>query len=175
MTLACKKNLWRKRSPIQTGQLTYSRCANKCKRLIYKYNIKKESSVINSHNSKCFFNYVNKKLHLCSTSGPLINADGTKCIADSKKSNILNDFFASVFTNDNGNMPTLPKETVNTSGHIIFTPFTVSRAIQKMKSSGFAGPDGLPALFWKKAAAGVAFPLSIIFNNSFMSSSVRDE
>ena len=74
-------------------------------------------------------------------------------------------------------MPTLPKETVNTSGHIIFTPFAVSRAIQQIKPSGSAGPDGLPALFWKKAAAGVAFPLSIIFNNSFrpMSSSVPDE
>ena len=72
-------------------------------------------------------------------------------------------------------MPTLPKETVNTSGHIIFTPFAISRAIQKIKSNGSAGPDGLPALFWKKAAASVAFPLSIIFNNSFMSSSVPDE
>ena len=59
--------------------------------------------------------------------------------------------------------------------HIIFTPFAVSRAIQKIKSSGSAGPDGLPTLFWKKAGAGVAFPLSIIFNNSFMSSSVPDE
>ena len=72
-------------------------------------------------------------------------------------------------------MPTLPKETVNTSGHIIITPFAVSRATQKIKSSGSAGPNGLPALFWKKAAAGVAFPLSIIFNKSFLSSSVPDE
>ena len=38
------------------------------------------------------FNYVNKKLHSCFTSEPLINADGTKCVDDSKKSNILNDF-----------------------------------------------------------------------------------
>ena len=85
------------------------------------------------------FNTVNKKLHLCSTSGPLINADGTKCIDDSRKSKILNDFFASVFTNVNGNMPTLPKETahVNTSGYIIFTPFAVSRAIQKNKIKWF--------------------------------------
>ena len=72
-------------------------------------------------------------------------------------------------------MPTLAKETVNTSGHIIFTPFAVSRAIQKIKLNGSAGPDGLFALFWKKAAAGVAFHLSIIFDNSFMSSSVPDE
>ena len=152
----------------QNGRLTYSRCANKCKKLIYKYNIKKESSVINSHNFKCLFNYVNKKLHSCFTSGPLINADSTKCIDDSKKSNILNDFFASVSTNDYGNMPTLPKETVNIFGYIIVTPFAVSHAIQKIKSTGSAGPDGLPALFWKKAVAGVAFPLSIIFNNSFV-------
>ena len=84
------------------------------------------------------------------TSGPLINADGTKCIDDSKKSNTINDFFASVFTNNNGNMPTLPKETVNTSGHIIFTPFAVSRAIQKIKSSGSAGPDGFLHCFGKR-------------------------
>ena len=43
---------------------------------------------------------------------------------------ILNDFFASVFTNYNGNMPTLPKETVNTSSdYIICTQFAISRAI----------------------------------------------
>ena len=58
---------------------------------------------------------------------------------------------------------------------LFFIPFVVSRAIQKIKSSDSAGPDGLPVLFWKKAAAGVAFPLSIIFNNSFMSSSVPDK
>ena len=46
---------------------------------------------------------------------------------------------------------------------------------KKIKSSGSAGPDGFPTLFWKKAAAGVAFLQSIIFNNSFMSSSVPDE
>ena len=47
--------------------------------------------------------------------------------------------------------------------------------MKKIKSSGSAGPDGLPALFWKKAAASVAIPQSIIFNNSVMSSSVPDE
>ena len=108
--------------------------ANKCKRLIYKYNTKKESYVISSRHSKCIFNHVNKKLHSCSTSKPVINADGTKCTDHWKKSDILNDFFASVFTNDNGNMPTLPKETVHTSSdHIIFTSFAISRAIQKIK------------------------------------------
>ena len=37
------------------------------------------------------------------------------------------------------------------------------------------GPYGLPALFWKKAAAGVAFPLSVIFSNSYKSSTFPDE
>ena len=46
--------LWRKRSLTQNGRLTYSHCANKCKRLMYKYNVTKESSVINSRNSVCF-------------------------------------------------------------------------------------------------------------------------
>ena len=69
----------------------------------------------------------------------------------------------------------LPKETVNTFGHIIFIPFAISRAIQGIKSSSFVGPNGLSALFLKKVAAGVAFPLPVIFNNSFMSSSFLDE
>ena len=131
MALACKKHLLRKRLLTQNGRLTYSHCANKCKRLIYKYNIKKESFVINSRNSKCFFNNVNKKLHSCSTSRPLINADGTKCIDDSKKSNILNDFFASVFTNDNGNMPTLPKETKHFWPYYVYPICCFSRNTKK--------------------------------------------
>ena len=68
------------------------------------------------------------------------------------------------------------KKTVNTSsGHISFTPFAVSRAIQRIKSSGSVGFDGLPALFWKTAVAGVAFPQSINSNNFFLFSSVPDE
>ena len=112
MALARNKIMWRKRYLIQNKQLTYGRWANKGKRLIYIYTkSKKESSAINSLNSKCFFNYVNKKLHSCTTSGPFTNADGTKCIDEYwRKSDILNDFFTSVFTNDNGNMPKLSKK-----------------------------------------------------------------
>ena len=58
---------------------------------------------------------VDKKLHSCSTSRQLINADGIKCTDDRKKSYKLNYCFALVFTNDNRSMPTLPKDTVKTS------------------------------------------------------------
>ena len=52
----------------------------------------------------------------------LINADSTKCTDDWKGRNILNDFFTSVFKNDNRKMPTLLKETMNTSSDHIILP-----------------------------------------------------
>jgi hypothetical protein len=144
--------------------------------MIHKYYVSKESKIILSRSSKNFFNYAKKKMHSHSKLGPLTDTDGTKYTDDQNKSEILNNFFSSVFTNDNGNLPAMPTEALNiSSNNIDFTPLAVIRALKKLKPSGSAGPDLFPALFWRNAAVGVAFPLSIIFSNSFASSTIPDE
>ena len=61
---------------------------------------------------------------------------------------IFNNFFSTVFTNDDGKLPTFPKATkVRSADDIDFSPMAVSRALKKLKPGGAAGPDLFPALF----------------------------
>jgi len=40
------------------------------------------------------------------------------------------------------------------------------RVLRKLKANTSCGPDGLPPNLQKKLAAQIAFPLSVLFNNS---------
>ena len=51
----------------------------------------------------------------------------------------------------------------------------VQKYIKRLKPHSSAGPDGLPAEFFKYASSSVIFPLSVIFNNTFQTGKLRDE
>ena len=173
---AHKKVLWRKRSMSPNGRKLYNGWSNKCRKMIKKYCVNKELKIISSRSPKQFFNYAKKKMQSFTKPGPLSDTFGIKHTDYQNKSEILNKFFCSVFTNDNGHVPTIPTETqITSSDDIDFTPLAIKRALKRIRPSGSAGPDSFPAVFWRNAAVGVAVPLSIIFKNSFQMSTVPAE
>ena len=176
MALSHKKILWRRRFSTTNGLLNYNRWAKICKKMIHKHNVNNELNIIHSRSAKNFLNYANKKLCSHSKLGPLIDTNGICQTDDQTKCEILNEFFSSAFTNDNGILPMVSKQTLNISSNKIdFSQSVIIKAIKKLKASGSAGPDLFPALFWRNAAPGVALPLSIIFSNSFALSTLPDE
>ena len=114
-------------------------------------------------------------MHSCAKVGPLIDTDGSSSFDDQHKSDIFNNFFSMVFTNDDGKLPAFPKAMEVRSADIDFSPMAVSRALKKLKPGGAAGPDLFPALFWYNSALGLAYPLSVIFTTSYASSCIPDE
>jgi hypothetical protein len=86
------------------------------------------------------------------------------------KANILNNYFGSVCTVDNGNKPSVRRVVPDSVGigKINFSPMTVLRAINKIKSNTSSGPDGFPPRPFKMLASSLADPLSMPFS-SFMS------
>ena len=60
-------------------------------------------NIINSNNLSKLYSYVNSKLNHTSSIPPLMKTDGSLAITDRDKCNVLNDYFASVFTIDNEN------------------------------------------------------------------------
>ena len=91
--------------------------------------MRKEHKIINSRYIKSFFNYAKKKNAFSCQSWPLIDTDGSSSFDDQYKSDIFNNFFSTVFTNDNGKLPTFPKATeVRSADDIDFSPMFVSRA-----------------------------------------------
>ncbi|CAM5088769.1 unnamed protein product [Natator depressus] len=126
-------------------------------------------------NKKGFFRYVGNKKKVKESVGPLLNEGGSLVTEDVEKANILNTFFASVFTNKvipqttalgstawgGGDQPSMEKE-------------VVWDYLEKLDMHKSMGLDALHPRVLKELADVIAEPLSIIFENSWRSGEVPD-
>ena len=77
---------------------------------------------------------------------------GELVLGDRDKAALLNDYFVSVCTDDDGVLPTLAARTDEkgpTLELIVFRSEQIKRLLKKLKSKTSSGPDGLPLLFLK--------------------------
>ena len=84
---------------------------------------------------------------------PLYDALGNLVISNEERANLLNEYFNSVFTKDDGSLPNFPKRIPDTATGICdvtINPTIISDLIQKLRTNSAAGPDGLPQFFSKK-------------------------
>ena len=135
---------------------------------VQAYLASKELRVVNSRNLSYFYSYANSKLKNIAVIPPLARSDGSIATSDSDKCGLLNQFFVSVFTVDDGILPSLAhRNPVAASlGSVTFTYDRVFRALMKLPLKYSKTPDNLPAIFLKSIAGGIAFPLSYLFNMS---------
>jgi len=82
--------------------------------------------------------------------GPLRDSDGKLVYADDQKAALLNEYFSSIYTEDNGiiSLDSLPEKVDGDMPPAFFTPYMVNKYIRKLKIKGSGGPDGLPAIFF---------------------------
>ena len=110
-----------------------------------------ELKLINSNNLGQFYNHVKKTVHR-SGIAPLKTDMGELVLGDREKAELLNDYFVSVCTDDDGVLPTLAARTDEkgpTLELIVFRSEQIKRLLKKLKSKTSSGPDGLPLLFLK--------------------------
>ena len=81
---------------------------------------------------------------------------------------MLNDYFASVFTADDGLLPEfVPRLSENKSINCVLFPFDkVLKTLKSLPSKCSKTPDGFPTFFLKSLAPAIAFPLSLLFEMS---------
>ena len=101
--------------------------------------------------------------------GNIEGIDGKLYTSDVDKSNALNKFFSSVFTNEDPN--TAPTFTVNKSDDVSLSRVTINPSIVfeklvSLKTGKAPGPDGWQAEIFKQCADQLCVPLSILFNKS---------
>ena len=88
-------------------------------------------------------------------------------MSDYDKSNLLNFYFQSVFTTDNGILPNFPSrfppDTPSVINDIHITPSIISNILRNLKTHSAAGPDRLPPIFYKYTSKTITHPLSIIY------------
>lgn len=145
------------------------------KKLIYDHERSRELEVINSSHLGSFYKFLNNKLTCKSGVGPLRLDTGQIATDDSTKATALNDYFCSVFTHDDGLLPTFPmrvdKDTFIDS--IDFSPAAVLKALKSCKHvSNAYDPDGFTTFAIKKLIYSLVNPLCVLFNFVFSNNAI---
>jgi len=101
--LTTKRARWKLFHKFRTLVLKvkYNNAAKKCSEEIKKFTIEKENRLCENENLGAFYKYVNKKLNGSNGIAPLKDKSGTLVSDDSSKAKLLNDYFCSIFTQDN--------------------------------------------------------------------------
>ena len=151
----------------------------KTKKLIRKSKNKMEREIATNSNKnpKAFYSYINSAKMTRSKIGPFNGQDGEKVTDPQKQAEILNEFFASVFTQSDGKQPRKEKAT-NTNGDlssITITEEIVKKKISELKEFSAPGPDGIPAKLYIMLKDEIAAPLTILFQRSLDEGRIPDE
>jgi hypothetical protein len=171
--IARKLCLWHKRKENPSNCViasAYRTATARCRHLIKQFELKKEQKVIDSKNTGTFFRFVNKRLSCKRGIGALRNKQNATIASDTERANLLNEYFCSTCTEDNGVMPPIQRAVGDSTciDSICFTEDKVLRAIKKLKPSRSSGPDGFSSLLFKKLSPALTEPLSLLYS-SFMS------
>ena len=157
-------------------KLKYQQCAQNCSLLVRRYEQNRESRVIDADNIGAFYRFVNVRLGNKTGISPLHDASGNIILDDQSKADLLNNYFASVGTIDNGMLPpiTQPISCVCTLQTVVFTEANVTIATRKLKNNLSCGPDELPPLLFRQTCYSLATPLAVLFTQLISVSAVPD-
>ena len=126
-----------------------------------------ELKIINSNDLGNFYKHVNKHSVHKTGIGPLKSATGTLALGDHQKAELLNSYFVSVCTVDNGVLPPLPDLTTIPNNkqleNFTFNRTQIFKILKNLNQKTSSGPDGLLSIHFRQLASSLAIPLSMIF------------
>ena len=142
---------------------------NKVKWHSRKAKVEKEKNIAKECklNPKLFYQYINNKIKPKENVSSLLKEDGKLTTNDLEKSEVLNDFFGSVFTvEDKSDIPVfIPNKPINSFVNTVnITVEDMSNALNSLKMNKSPGPDGLHPRVLKELSKEIAYPLKYIFD-----------
>jgi len=107
-----KRCLWRKHR-LDSANIPllqkYKEAERHCHQLLRELEMKKEKRVVDNNNFGTFYKHINNRLSCRTGVGALRSDDGTVTTTDTSKAELLNDYFSSTCTRDNGVLPAFDK------------------------------------------------------------------
>ena len=150
--------------------MEYVKARNAAKTEIRKVitDYEKEVAKLAKRNPKVFYTYVNSKLKARSVLPDIITKGGTRVTSDIDKANMSNNFFSSVFTQEDLNQllsaPNLKIREV--LDDFVFTEADVLSLLRKLNVTKSPGPDNIHPRVLKECADELVKPLYILFRAS---------
>jgi hypothetical protein len=169
-----KKNLWKRLKGNPNLKERYRDLNKATEKAILNFQASKERKLLEKGtNFKKFYNFVNNKLNV-KTSVPDLEVEGLPVTDKFAKASAFNEFFGSVFTEDNGNLPHFEKIQNLPFLKIVFKFENVLAALNQLKPTLASGPDFLNAYLLKKLKDSITEPLSTIFEVSYRTGKLPD-
>ena len=162
----------------------YLKARNECSRQVRncKIEFERKLSKESKSNPKAFWRYVQSKTKSKVGISPLKTRDDKLVTDDKGKADVLNDFFASVFTKDNGNTHNAKDDSskASKSGGITIdfvhiTADMVKKKFEELNPNKAQGPDGIPSRVLKELRNELAEPFSILFSKSVSNGKIPTE
>ncbi|XP_064908670.1 uncharacterized protein LOC135578557 [Columba livia] len=198
----CRKASWRGRQPAwlnreilneirnkkrlyrlwKKGLATYEEfmeIARSCRKNIRETKVQFEVNLANSvrDNKKSFFKYVNNKRRGKENLHSLLDSEGNIVNKDEEKAEVLNTYFASVFTSktggpqDNSSLEVVDRDR-KPNRPLVFQEEIVGDLLSHLDPHKSMGPDEIHPRVMRELAEELAKPLSIIFQQSWLTGEV---
>ncbi|KAI8500844.1 hypothetical protein Bbelb_216620 [Branchiostoma belcheri] len=167
-----KRKAWStfKRTGDMKDYRKYADVRNKLRSLTRELCTKFEHRVVKDikDNPKAFWRYVTSRIQTREKVGSLISEDGKVAESDAEKAEVLNYFFASVFTaEDMTIMPSIDSIPVASRlEDIDISEEKVFEKLSELNQSKSAGPDNIHPRLLKELARHLCIPLNILFKKS---------
>jgi hypothetical protein len=132
-----------------------------------KKKFEKDLTYSDAKNSKKFSKYIKSKTKIRTQIGPLKNTKNVVTTNNLEMANILNEFFASVFTaEDVDNMPQKVRETNVEISEVEFTRGKLLQKMPNLKTDTAPGPDNIHPRILKELRFELADPLCKLLTKS---------
>jgi hypothetical protein len=165
-----RKLLAKKITAYKNNKSCYKKASREYDYAVKKHHLEIESSLVRANDKTRFFAYVNGKTSAKPCIPPVRTSTGPLLCETSDKCYEFNKFFASTFTTDNGFLPTFPDQSNGNMMSPVLFPVSEVHAVLKSQSPKFCTtPDGFPPILYQSTADLLAYPLSLIFEQSMSS------
>lgn len=180
LAILAKRKAWKKYkySRSQENYRKYAVARNKCSAAVKnaKRDYERKIALEVGQNPKSFWKYVNSKRKTRESIGDLLKTDNTLAKTDEEKSEVLNNFFSSVFVRPEKFVS--PEVNLNEGdclSEITFTCGEVLKALGVLKTDKSPGPDGIHSKVLYETRHELCRGLQLIFEQSLAEGNIPDD